>query len=456
MIEMSTLTFPGHEPYEIVDAKARVDIEDAIKRIDSLQRDVGAINVERNGWDEIEQDIADGYGADYYPVGSQVPIPWKRIATGGTETAYEPVSNVVHHGSVVFSMDDGETETEAPGMYIEWDKTIPDGFAFCQAQALQIFDGTEGAPDGLSAGKYAVFCTSFSNDWSAARPVYKEKYLVFTLTKAIPSGGVICGNAISNSASGWQFRTYTSCMLNKTTLETVNIEPSDTLPSDATYLGGTWGEESGYGKLNHIECLAYGDNTWETSDMRMWLNSDEADWWHKTTRYSMQHHMANTIRGFLTGYSADFKSHLKPIKCQQYVNTVKEGYGLSTTYDRIFIRSNSQANIITDNSAQYGAPYTEGETWGYYKKLADGQANLDSYGRFKIWATYPILISYALNAPTTAQYVFSRSARRSHAYGVFHVNAAGNCFNHNASNGYRCRPACVICGVSPDATQSGL
>ena len=98
---------------------------------------------------------------------------------------------------------------------------------------------------------------------------------------------------------------------------------------------------------------------------------------------------------------------------------------------------------ITD--ADYSAQFdNEGARWDYYKALSTGVSNLNAQGMFKIWNIYPILTRYAINAPTTAQYVFGRSANLGYAYSMYLVSASGYCNSYNANSGLRCLPACVI------------
>ena len=113
------------------------------------------------------------------------------------------------------------------------------------------------------------------------------------------------------------------------------------------------------------------------------------------------------------------------------------------TYDKIFLHSSNQENITTDYSSQFD---NEGNRWDYYKQLAQGVSNLDSLGRFKIWNTYPILIRYAIKAPTSAQHVFCRSAFLGGANSVQYVNTYGGCNDAYAESGVMCLPACVIMG----------
>lgn len=350
--------------------------------------------------------------------------------------------NVVYHGDYQVEND----ETNHKGMFLEWEYTTPIAVAFCIGQALQCFDGTEGTPEGLPAGKYCFYVANLPN-WSTARPVYATKYLCFETTKDIPKGGIIkgSGTTITNSADGWAIQTKTSYLNTATVIETLTLDPQDSIPEGYTSLGTCWGENIGYGVLNWIECLSYGDNTWRDSDLRQWLNSDQDEWWTKKTRYNIQPNVASTLKGFLAGYSEDFKNKLKTIKVGTYTNTVKEKEGLVYTYDKIFIASNAQRNCNTGNSEQDNTTaYPEGKVWDYYKNLADGVSNLDTLGRFKNGSTYEILKRYAINAKTTAQVYWNKSAHRGGGNTVRHVNASGNVSSSNAYNSLRCFPACVI------------
>ena len=100
-----------------------------------------------------------------------------------------------------------------------------------------------------------------------------------------------------------------------------------------------------------------------------------------------------------------------------------------------------KSNITTNYNIQLD---TEGARWSYYKTLASGVSNLSAQGMFNIWNTYPILIRYAINAPTTAQYVFGRSAYLGIANYVYRVSASGYCDGGSAYGVARCLPACVI------------
>ncbi|MGO5326967.1 DUF6273 domain-containing protein [Oscillospiraceae bacterium LCP21S3_A1] len=415
-------------------------------RLTVVEQQVANTNIDNVDLRNIILDIKAGTAPTKYPVGSQINIDWDRVDGSGNKTAYHPDLNIVHYDTATLKDDDDEQEYTANVMYLEWDKTIPDGIAFCTQQALQCFDGTDGAPDGLPAGTYIIKMKA-PNGGNTFRNKWHGKYVTFALTKAIPSGGTLRlavsnWNDTTDASIALRFRTYAAANQNDNLLEEVAVSvSSDVQPTDGTYLGEVWGDDVGYGKLNHPEACYYGDNTWSNSDLRQWLNGAGTGWWQKLTRYNIRPNIANSMQGFLTSMDADLLSYIKPVKHVTIGNNHKFPNEKIITYDKIFLHSNNQSNITTDYSIQFD---TEGARWSYYKALASGVSNLNAQGMFKAWNTYPILTRYAINAPTKAQYVFGRSAYLGNALSVYYVGTSGNCRNGNANSGLRCLPACVI------------
>lgn len=407
----------------IADIKGRLDVLEDISVLKEMT------------WENIKLIVDKGQAKHYFNVGDELTEDWKSTVNG-TETEYTDVPMYITHMSNAIIQEDGE-DKEVPGMYMEWKYTTPFAIPFCAPQCLQLFDGTEGTPNGLPAGKYAFKVKSLPN-WADARTAYQGKYICFETTQPIPSGGVLTGSGWGNNTA-WKVQTKTSYLNTGTVIETLDITVETELPSGYTYMGETWGTDVGYGILNWCECVPYGDNTWRDSDLRQWLNSnaEAGNWWQQITRYNMQPATATTHAGFLNGYSDDFISKLKTVKVAQNTNTVKEKEGMVYTYDKIFIASRTQMNCNTND---------EGEKWDYYINLAVGETNLDASGRFKNGSTYAILKRYGLGATTTAYTFFNRSASRAFGYGVFTCTSSGLLFHHNrgAYNAYRCLPACVI------------
>ena len=249
-------------------------------------------------------------------------------------------------------------------------------------------------------------------------------------------------NGTTNSDIALHVKTYGSDLQSASLIEEVIVSTStDSLPDGATYMGEVWGDDVGYGKLNHPECSYYGDSNWAYSDLRQYYNGKGSGWWKKLSRYHRKPNIATSLQGFLTVLDADMEKHMKLIKNTTIGNNQKYAGQKFVTYDKVFLHSFNQSNITTDYLTQFD---NEGERWEYYRRLADGVSNLNTNGMFTIWNTYPILIRYAINAQTTAQYVFSRSARLGNAYIVFDVNPYGYCSTGGADGGYRSLPACII------------
>lgn len=419
-------------------ANIKTNAENISKLGDRVSTLEGVTSLTNLTWAQIAKISEAGQASNYFKIGDQLTEDWTENYNG-TDTKYADTPwNVAHFGKYT-----NESDEKKDGMYLEWNYTTSRGLAFCASQALQKFDGTDGTPEGLPAGKYCFYVTNFTNDWGNAKDVFKQKYCYFETTKDIPSGGIISSSTIGNNAT-WKINTKDSIYNTATTLETIELQVSDTLPDGYTYLGATWGEDVGYGILNHIECVAYGDNTWRDSDLRQWLNSDSENWWEAKTRYNIQPALATTLKGFLYGYSEEFKNQLKTVKIGAYTNTLKEKEGLVYTYDKIFLHSPTQRICDVDNGEQKASSYPEGEPWEYYKKLSEGQTNLNTNGTFKLWNKYEILKRYVLNNKASSQNYFSRSPRRGGACNVWLIYGDGGVSHHYASTTHRCLPACVI------------
>lgn len=421
-------------------------VENLETRVSVVEKQMANINMDEDRLDNILLDVESGLAATKYPVGTQIITDWNRIDASGNKTAYRPELNIVHYGNTAIKDSEEAEERNANVMYLEWDKTIPDGFAFCIQQALQCFDGTEGTPDGLAAGNYSIKMVA-KNGGSAFKTKWDGKYANFTLAKDIPSGGIMRltvsdWNGTSETAIAMHVITNAGINESDAKIEEVIVtESTDSTIEGYTFLGETWGEDVGYGKLNYPESCYYGDNTWATSDLRQWLNAEGADWWAKQTRYNRKPNIATRIQGYLTGLDEELKSHIKFAKHTTIGSNLKYPNQKFVTYDRVFLHSFNQSNITTDYSSQFD---NEGERWEYYKKLAEGVDNLNAQKMFKVRNVYPILIRYAINAITTAQYVFSRSAHLGTAYNVRNVLASGGCGGARACSGDRCLPACLI------------
>lgn len=187
--------------------------------------------------------------------------------------------------------------------------------------------------------------------------------------------------------------------------------------------------------------VRYGYNREAHAALPQWLNSKAAKgaWWVAKHAGDVAPNELNSYRGFMAGLPAEFVNCMENLTITQALNTVSEP-------DKTLGKESYTAKIFLPHIEQIYAKTqidgVEGEAWDYYKQLAQASG---LSGKFE-WhpATYPLLISYALNAKSTAQSVRLASASRGYSYYAWFVYSSGNVNHNNASNASRCRPACVI------------
>lgn len=324
------------------------------------------------------------------------------------ETHYNPAMNLCHESDEL--LEDGET---IHGCFFEWDKTIPYGMPFSPTQAL--FESTT----DLAAGTYHF--TIKNDSWGSNN----DKVVQFTLTETLTAGMQIRKSGVYNAdILNCTLDVYASA---DSLIKLYSITP--TLGSDGTDLG----ETDGTGNLNHWHRVVLGHNRWSTSNMRQFLNATGAKgtWWSKKEKWDVKPSQADTIDGFLYGYDESVYNYFKPIKVVTVTNNFESNVE-DVTYDRVFLASLEQMYCIPQFSGK------EGDYWEYYKRLL-GRTTPAPTG-----ATYPRLIKYALNAPTSAQYCFRRSADRSGATYVWFVYSSGFVGPGYANSANSCAPSVFI------------
>ena len=353
--------------------------------------------------DVIVSLVRQGKLRDLMDYGDQLVIPWTRSGT-----SYDAPFNFCHLENC--ELVDGET---VPVADFEWDYTTIDGIVYDEPEAIYA------SSSNLAAGTYHF--TVANDSWGGNN----GKVIQFTLPQALTAGQQIrksvAYNALITSGTLGVYADGAS----RTPLYTM----TPTEGSSGTDLGTT----DGSGDLNHWHRVALGYNRWSQSAARQYLNSTAAagSWWTQQNKWDVAPAIATALDGFLHGYDADIISHFLPTKIQTACNTVTDSGVTDTTYDRVFLASLQQINI-TPQVAD-----VEGEAWNYYKRLLGSGTTLAT-------GTYPKLIKYALNAKTSAQYRWLRSANRGNAYYVWFVYSSGTVNYHGANNGHRLCPACRI------------
>ena len=202
---------------------------------------------------------------------------------------------------------------------------------------------------------------------------------------------------------------------------------------DAIPAGTTYYKHSRTGMAGRIR---YGSNNYKESAFRQWLNSsgDKGEWWIAQHDSDVAPDQANTVPGFLTGFTAEWLAIFKPVQIKCYRNTACDGGGWDTMYDKFFLPSVEE---------MYGSPQLSGEGvyWEYWKE----ETGLNSPSNGASSNTNDARKIPSITAPDgAAVYVRLRSAYRSNANSVWYVYAAGYLTYNHAYTAYRAQPACVI------------
>ena len=405
------------------------------------------------------------------------------------ETHYNPAMNLCHESDE--ELEDGET---IHGCFFEWDKTLPfvtqfshqraitapmfkvttalaaGGYNFTLASGQKlnftlptggaavgywigytgskicIYDtdgryvnkvtatvaasgsGTAlGAAPSLPAGDYYF---TFASSWGSN--VAAGDAVGFTLADDVLFGERICGcyGAPDQNKANW--KVYIVTAGGKTIGEAISTG-SSTTGINLGVMNLQTRNASGSYFLNCIHEVAYGYNRWMASALRQYLNSDaDTDaWWEAFDALDVRPDYLSTKPGFLAGYDDTVKRYFKPVK----VVTVAQNADANVedvTYDRVFLSSLEQMYCVTQFFGK------EGSYWEYYKRLLGRTTPAPTS------QTYPRLIKYALNAATSAQDCFRRSASRGNASYVWLVNASGHVLTVTASYAFRCAPGVFV------------
>lgn len=367
--------------------------------------------VEEMDYNGIKAVVAAGNAPAVFPVGTQLVNAY----TGKDGKVYDCPWDVVKTDDIA----EGETGTTAPAMVLQMHYASLEDIQFSAYQAFFVVPEA-----GLVAGTYNV---KMGLDWGTN--VKNGTVYQFTLTKNAPAGARLTGfyNAPDVAPANWKVYVYKDQQKSEL-LETCNVSAG----SAGTNLGTFLAKPNG--NLNGLHPVGYGDNRWHKSAYRQYLNSDAAagGWWTPQDEWDMKPDQADTVPGFLAGFSDDFKAALTRVKVVTYGNTVTDDGSAVVTYDKIFLPSLQEI---------YCSPQVSGEGTGYwpYWKERTGAKTPQA-----LWQTYPLRITRDLAQRTVGRGVRLRSADRGGGYGAFGVYSSGNVNTWGALYALRCAPACEM------------
>lgn len=392
----------------VCEDNTEVNIGDLLKQIATVQ--TGTVDV--SSWTKIRNLRKSGLAEKVLTVGDIIDDTWTDVAA---PKEYPYQWHVADFQPI--ELQNGDTEAS---MLVQAHWAHPFGVQFSHQRAFLA------CPDGLPVGSYY-----FTIESAWGNNVKAGDIVCFKTTKVVPAGGRVsgCYGAPDQAKANW--RIYTHSADGKTQIET--ITPTFTKTDSATNLG-TQHLNKREGNLNSTQEMAYGWNRWKTSALRQYLNSEAAKgaWWTAQDEWDVAPDQLKDKAGFLSGCSADFLSALQIVKVTTFANTVNDGGGEDTTYDRVFIPSMEQ---------MYCAPQIKGEgTYlEYWKQRSGATAPLAQ------WGTYPNIITYAVENHTSPQNLRLRSAYRGNANCTCYVHSSGRVYsNYGASVAGRFAPLVVI------------
>ena len=366
--------------------------------------------VEDMDYNGIKAVVAAGNAPAVFPVGTQLVNTY----TAKDGKAYDCPWDVVKTDDIA----EGETGTTAPAMVLQMHYASLEDIQFSAYQAFYVVPEA-----GLVAGTYNV---KMGLDWGTN--VKTGTVYQFTLTKNAPAGARLTGfyNAPDVAPANWKVYVYKDQQKSEL-LETCNVSAGSAGTNLGTFL------TKPNGNLNGLHPVGYGDNRWYKSAYRQYLNSDAPakEWWTPQDEWDMKPDQADTVPGFLAGFSDDFKNALTRTKVVTYGNTVTDDGSAVVTYDKIFLPSLQEI---------YCSPQVSGEGtyWPYWKERTGAKSPQG------LWQTYPLRITRDLARRTVGRGVRLRSSGRSNGGGAFGVLSSGSVNNLGAIYAHRCAPACEM------------
>ena len=366
--------------------------------------------VEEMDYNGIKAVVAAGNAPAVFPVGTQLVNTY----TGKDGKVYDCPWDVVKTDDIA----EGETGTTAPAMVLQMHYASLEDIQFSAYQAFYVVQES-----GLATGTYNV-----KMGLDCGTNVKNGTTYQFTLTKNAPAGARLTGfyNAPDVAPANWKVYVYKD--QNKSELlETCNVSAGDAGMNLGTFLAKP------NGKLNGLHPVGYGDSRWRKSAYRQYLNSDAPakEWWTPQDEWDMKPDQADTVPGFLAGFSDDFKNALTRVKVVTYGNNVTDDGSAAVTYDKIFLPSLEEI---------YCSPQVSGEGtyWPYWKERTGAKTPQALY------KTYPMRITRDLAQRTVSRNVRLRSASRGSGSNAFFVTSSGYVNGWNAASTQRCAPACKM------------
>ena len=319
------------------------------------------------------------------------------------------------YGEIVFDVVDVDGSTHDLTLLMH---DCLSGLEMDASEALVVCDS------GLPAGTYYFDATSVSrySDW--------QKSWGFTLTQAVPAGGVLRPEIDLLNWVPINMRSYTS-QLATTPIETVTMSESSSGTDLTTVIASA--------KTNDFDRAVAGNGNYEESAMHKYLTSDDGpgEWWTPSSIWDMAPSYAGKA-GFMAGFSDEFLAILAKTTqvCATNYYYEDSDYTLDSYYSvqaKFFLPSLTQ---LCGHANGYNDGVDEGSQWGAYASAQYGQDN-------------DVLVKYTRSDHNNPTWWWQRSCDPWDPDRFRVVNTGGN----PSSNDSACLPfsgvavACVISAI---------
>lgn len=233
--------------------------------------------------------------------------------------------------------------------------------------------------EAIPAGTVCKFTTPAFARWAAG--TYN-----FTATAEIPVGAKLCisGYAYYAALTSMKVNVYANAKATSTLAQYTISEGAGVATKDL----GTWGTDR-----NHPARIAYGSNNEAQSNIFQWLNADTGSGYmdsvyEEKTDYDMMDKSFTSKKGFLGGFSDEFRSYLGLCAIPNITNT---GFEVSPyTADGAKYTHNGYF-FLPSRKEIYGSNETNGENdevqFDYYKDIATSDADKLMYAKGATVAT---------------------------------------------------------------------
>lgn len=349
---------------------------DIVPRVETLEEAVGNL-ITVGSWATVQEIVRSGESEKYFEVGDQLiaeyngtEVVWDIIGINHdtpSDTAYEHSLTIQAHDCI---------------MNCEWD-----------AGEWLFFAESE-----LAAGTYYFYDS------------YNAVNYQFTTTVAVPAGGSIDVSVWGDNQNPTEVKTYDA---SGNLIETLAVSEASTGTELTT--------------CNDLRRVRYGSNNYIESNIREWLNSEEASYsFDKQTIYDRPSTASPYDgAGFLYNLDPDLKAVIGAVDKQVARNTVTDGGGQDTFSEKVFLLSRVEVYGGDEGVVTGESPYA------FYEGLAEAPTTGDLDGRIK----------YLSGSP---RYWWLRSPNNGHSNLARLVYTAGNITNSGAVNDLGLAPACCI------------